>query len=156
MKISQKIYDLCCILEEKKAEEIIVCDTQKLSNAVDFYVIATATSSMHAKGILDYLEEQIQSKDMFLCSCREGFNTSKWLVLDVGEGFVHVFTKDLREHYNLEKLVNEGSNVKSFEKIKKDFQKQLKAENKIGERLAKKAAKPEDKPKDKKNKIVKK
>ena len=123
MNISQKVFDLCLLIDEKKAENIIVCDTKKLANAVDFYIVATATSSAHAKGILDYVEEQIQEKNMFNYVLREGFNTSKWLILDVGEGFVHIFTKDLREHYNIEKLVNEGNNIKSFEKLKKDYEK---------------------------------
>ena len=67
---------------------------------------------------------------MFEYVSREGFNTSKWLVLDVGEGFIHVFTKDLRDHYNIEKLVNEGNNIKPYEKLKKDFEKEQKLEDK--------------------------
>ena len=130
MKILQKVFDLCLLMDEKKAENIVVCNTQKLANAVDFYIVATATSSAHAKGILDYLEEQIQEKNMFEYVSREGFNTSKWLVLDVGEGFIHVFTKDLRDHYNIEKLVNEGNNIKPYEKLKKDFEKEQKLEDK--------------------------
>lgn len=134
--VSKKIYDLCCLLEDKKAEDITVCNTEKLPNAVNFYVLATATSCVHAKSILDYVEQQIQEKELFLYSLRDGFNTSNWLVLDVGEGFIHIFTKELRERYNIEKLVNEGNNVRSFEKLKRDFEKQVKLECKKTKTLA--------------------
>ena len=130
MNISQKVFDLCLLIDEKKAENIFVCNTQKIANAVEFYIVATATSSAHAKGLLDYLEQQIQEKNMFDEVSREGFNTSKWMVLDVGEGFIHVFTKDMRDYYNIEKLINEGNNIKPFDKLKKEFDKIEEKENK--------------------------
>lgn len=152
MKISQKVYDLCLMLEDKKAENIVVCNTEKLANPVDFYIVVTATSPAHAKGILDYLEEQISLKNMFLYVARDGLNASKWDVLDVGEGFIHVLTKELRERYNLEKLVNEGSNVKPFEKLKKDFEKEAKNADKTAKKVVLKKENKSVKREDKKRK----
>lgn len=141
MKISQKIFDLCLILEDKKAQDITVCNTTALKKPVDFFVLATATSVSHAKGIADYLIETVQKDNLFEVSDREGLVTSDWVVVDLGDGFVHIFTKEVREKYNLEKLLNEGNNTRSFDKIKKDFEK----EKKNNQTALKKAEKKEKK-----------
>lgn len=153
MKVSQKIFDLCALLEDKKATDITVCNTSILKKPVDFFVLATATSVTHVKGIADYLIENIQKSNMFEMCEREGLVTSDWVVVDLGEGFVHIFIKEIREKYNLEKLVNEGNNIRNFEKIKKDFEKDKKNEEKS---LRKKATKEKPiKEKPQKNKAVK-
>lgn len=157
MKIPQNLLDICKYLEEKKAEEIVVIDTSKMPNVANYNIIATATSTTHTKGIADYLEEQILNNSSLNLFNREGFNLSEWIILDCDEIFVHIFTKTKREYYNLEKLLNEGGNAKTYEKLLKEAKKQSEKEQKVNKEQKTKVVKPkkekyakEEKVKDKK------
>lgn len=141
------IVEICKILDKNKAGNIIVIDTSKRANIVNFFVLATATSVTHIKSIIDKCYEEIANKEIFKVNSREGFNTSKWQVLDVGEGFIHIFLKEEREKYNLEKLLGEGGNISSFDKLLK-MQKKMKALQMKKEKQLNK--KNEVKPKEKK------
>lgn len=147
MKISQKIYDLCLLLEDKKALDITVCNTSALKKSVDFYILATATSVAHAKALADYIIENALKLNLTQTYNKEGLVTSDWVVVDFEDCFVHIYTKETREKYNVEKLVNEGNNIRKFEKIKKDKQKE--------DKLLQKQAKKESSTKVKKEKSKK-
>lgn len=135
MKVPENIFKLCKFLDDKKAENIIVFDTTKMSNVANYNIIATATSVTHTKALADYVEiESLKEKELNLLN-REGFNLSEWIILDFDEVFVHIFTKEKRDYYNIEKLLSEGNNNKSFEKIKKELEK-IKTEEKKKETKA--------------------
>lgn len=168
MKVPQKIVSICTLLDNKKAENIVVCDTTKKQNVVDFFVIATLTSSGHIKGVVDYImEESIKMPLVFGEPTREGFNLSGWVVLDFGDVFVHLFTKEERAHYNLDKFVNEGGNLVTFKRIlndikvqkskeaakaKSELKRKIKTEKKLSKETAKKEQKAQKTEKDKKSK----
>jgi len=129
MKISEKVYRLCEILNDLKLTDIVACNTEKLPNPVNFYVIATATSSLQGKSALQNLIEQLEKEELYSVYNQDKYNTTEWFIADLGEGFVHIFLKETREKYNLEKLVNEGNNIKKYDKLRKEYEKeQLKAE----------------------------
>ena len=123
MKVPENIFKLCNFLDDKKAENIIVFDTTKMPNVANYNIIATATSVTHTKALADYVEIEAQKEKGFNLLNREGFNLSEWIILDFDEVFVHIFTKVKRDYYNIEKLLSEGNNNKSFEKIKKELEK---------------------------------
>lgn len=118
MKISQDVVDICQILQDKKAEDIVICNTIKTSNVANNIIIVTASSIAHAKSLASLLEEFLVNKPYKVIN-REGFNYCDWIALDMDEIIVHIFTKQKREYYNLEKLLNEGNNLKTFDKVKK-------------------------------------
>ena len=91
MKFSEEVYKICGILEELKLTDIVACNTEKLPNPVDFYVIATATSSLQGKAALQNLIEQIEKENLFTVLNQDKFNTTEWFVADLGKGFVHIF-----------------------------------------------------------------
>lgn len=176
MKIPEYVLKICGFLQDKKAEDITIVDSVKMPNVTSYNIIATATSTTHTKALADYVEvEMLKLNEIDLIN-REGFNLSEWIILDFGEVFVHIFTKEKREYFNLEKLFNEGNNIKSFEKIKKVLVKQekekkdkekqtLKKAEKAAKTKTKKAKKPakekkvkekksSKKPKEKKVKVV--
>lgn len=133
MNIPQKVIDICNFLEEKKAEDIIVCDTTKMHNVADFFIIATGNSSTHINGICDYLEEKARENN-YPSLEREGFILSTWVVLDFDNVLVHLFTKEEREKYSLQKLLSDGKNEFSLKRINST----LDAERKKQELLDKK------------------
>ena len=124
MKFSKEVYKICSILEELNLTDIVACNTEKLPNPVDFYIIATATSSVQGKNALQKLIEEIEKENLFEVLNQDKFNTTEWFIADLDKGFVHIFLKDTREKYNLEKLINEGNNIKKFDKLKKELEKE--------------------------------
>lgn len=138
MDITQNLLVLCKLLEDKKAEDILLIDARKMSNVADYFIIATSTSGTHTKGIADYLETEALKIKGFNYVNREGFNLSDWVVLDFNNVFVHILTKQKREYYSLEKLLNEGNNIKSLDKLKKEFEKQEKKKLQINKNVSNK------------------
>ena len=125
-----------------------------MKNVVDFNIIVTATSTTHTKALADYVEEEVVKLNSSLeLVNREGFNLSEWIILDYGELFVHIFTKQKRELFSLEKLLNEGNNLKTFERIEKEEERQEKLrieKEKIAIKKAAQKAKIEKSKEDKK------
>ncbi len=116
MDIPQKVIDLCTMLDDKKAENIVVFDATKMHNVADYFIVATGNSSAQLNGICDYVEEKTLENNL-PAPRREGFVLSKWVVLDFDNVLVHLFTKEEREKYSLNKLLGNGKNEFSLRKI---------------------------------------
>ena len=123
MKVTEKVVNICLFLDEKKAQDIVVCDTTKMKNAVNYYIIATADSIAHVRGVADYVEEKAKENDLLKDYFREGYEQSEWVVFDFDDVFLHIFTKDARERYSLQKMLNEGGNVFTLKRILNEMKK---------------------------------
>ena len=130
MENIEKIASICKVLSDNKAEDIKIVDCSKSSNIVNFFIIATASSVTHVKSLIDFCQEEILNNELFNINFRELYNTSKWQVLDFSEGFVHVFTKEERDKYSLEKLLSEKGDILTYEKLLKKNLKQEKSSKK--------------------------
>ncbi len=97
------------ILDKKKAEDIKVIEVTEQTIVADYFVLATGTSSTHVKALADDVEyelEQIGVHDGHI----EGRATG-WVLLDYGAVLVHVFDKESRAYYNLERLWTDANTV---------------------------------------------
>ena len=97
------------ILDSKKAEDIKVIEVTEQTIVADYFVLATGTSSTHVKALADDVEyelEQIGVHDGHI----EGRATG-WVLLDYGAVLVHVFDKESRAYYNLERLWTDANLV---------------------------------------------
>lgn len=97
------------ILDSKKAEDIKVIEVTEQTIVADYFVIASGTSSTHVKSLADDVEyelEQLGVHDGHI----EGRATG-WVLLDYGAVLVHVFDKESREYYNLERLWTDAQSV---------------------------------------------
>jgi len=97
-------------LEEKKGEDILLLDVQKVASFTDYFVICTATSNRMLNALADAVTEKtrLQHKRK---GRLEGTPEAGWLVLDYGSVVVHLFDEDLRRYYKLEELWSEGKIV---------------------------------------------
>lgn len=90
-------------LEDKFGEDIVVLDINKVSVIADYFIIATGKNSNQLKAMADEVEEKL-----YACGLRlkhsEGYSGSGWLLLDFGDIIVHLFDKDNRSFYNLERI----------------------------------------------------
>ena len=89
-------------LDRKKGMDIKALKVTDLTVIADYFVIVTGTSPTHIKALSDDLEDKLAEKGKNAKSV-EGKATG-WILLDYGTVIVHVFTKESRENFNLEKL----------------------------------------------------
>jgi len=88
---------------EKKAFDILVLDLRKRSDLTDFFVICSANSRMQVKAITDCILDQVYESSHKLSS-KEGYTSANWVILDLIDVVAHVFHKDIRAQYDLERL----------------------------------------------------
>lgn len=90
-------------LDDHKARDVVVLDLRRLSDATDFFVIATGSSDTHVRSAA---ERVIQALDGEGCRAHhiEGLTGGRWVLLDFVDFVVHVFHPTLRDFYQLERL----------------------------------------------------
>ena len=89
-------------LEEKKGEEITVLDISQVSSFSDYFIICNGTSDRMLKSLSDTVIET--SKRNFLMDRLEGRPENGWVLVDLGDIIVHLFSPDQRDYYQLEEL----------------------------------------------------
>jgi ribosome-associated protein len=92
-------------MQEKKATDIVVIDLRNISNAVaDFFVICSGNSDKQLDAISDSIDETVFKSLKENPWHVEGKNNKEWMLLDYSDVVAHIFRKDLRKFYALEKL----------------------------------------------------
>lgn len=94
---------ISAIMDDRKAKNIEVIDTSRLTDVTDYFIICSGTSTTHVRGIADEIEEKMGEAGV-KCSHIEGYDTAGWILLDFIDVVAHVFLEDQREFYNLERL----------------------------------------------------
>ena len=97
-------------LEEKKAEDIQVIDISEISAIADYFIIANGTNRSQIQAIADNVEEKLgragtQFKQM------EGYDTANWILIDFLDIIVHIFDRENRTFYDLERIWRDGKKV---------------------------------------------
>ena len=92
-------------MQEKKAADIVVMDLRKVKNAVaDFFVVCSGSSDKQLDAIADSIDEEVFKALKENPWHVEGKNNKEWMLLDYTDVVAHVFRKDRREFYALERL----------------------------------------------------
>lgn len=94
-------------LADKKGEDIRVIDISNVSVLADFFIIANGTNDSQVNALVDSVEEQL-GKAGYEVKQREGYGLGSWVLLDFGRIIVHVFDKENRLFYNLERIWSDG------------------------------------------------
>lgn len=98
------------ILDSKKALDIRVIGISDLTIIADYFVLATGTSNTQVKALADEVEYQLKQQDI-MPNRIEGYNSSSWILVDYGNVVVHIFQKDTRDFYSLERLWADGEQI---------------------------------------------
>ncbi|WP_172369326.1 ribosome silencing factor [Sporosarcina jiandibaonis] len=96
--------------EDKKALDIVVLNMEGVSVMADQFIICHANSERQVQAIAREVIDQA-TKAGFPIRRMEGFETGRWVLADLGDIVVHVFHKDERDHYNLEKLWGDAPKI---------------------------------------------
>ena len=89
--------------EDKKAHNIIVLDIRGLSVIADYFVICHGNSETQVQAVADGVKKAMDEKGVPVLG-REGYADARWVLLDLGDVVVHVFHRDERDFYNIERL----------------------------------------------------
>ncbi len=107
---------------EKKASRIKILDLRRLTDITDYFVICSAEVELHARAIADYTIENLEKKGIRPWH-NEGYQNSRWILLDYVDVVVHIFLEESREFYELEKLWGDAKVKEVKEKIKSPLKK---------------------------------
>ena len=110
IKENEKLKVIVKALDSKKADDIQVISIGDLTIVADYFVIANGTSNTHTKSLAEEVEFKMSQQGIEPLRT-EGYQGSTWIVLDYGDIVVHVFYKETRDHYNLERLWSDGKNI---------------------------------------------
>jgi ribosome-associated protein len=92
-------------MQEKKAADILVMDLRKVKNAVaDFFVVCSGNSDKQLDAIADSVDQEVFKTMKENPWHVEGKNNKEWVLLDYFDVVAHIFKKDKREFFALEKL----------------------------------------------------
>ena len=92
-------------MQENKAKEIVCLNLKEIETAVcDYFIICHGTSNTHVSAIADsVINETIKTlKDKPFN--KEGLENGEWILLDYGNVVAHIFQREIRDFYNIEKL----------------------------------------------------
>lgn len=96
--------------EEKKALEVTILDIRGLSVFADYFVICHGNSQTQVQAIVNGIKEKVLEANIPLKGI-EGFQEARWVLMDLGDVVVHVFHKDEREFYDLERLWGDAQKI---------------------------------------------
>lgn len=94
------------VLEEKIAEDILLLDIHDIASFTDYFIICSGTSDRMIDGIGKAVSES--SRSLGIHAKIQGNSSSGWVVADLGDIVVHIFSPDQRDYYLLEQLWERG------------------------------------------------
>ncbi len=98
------------VLDKKKARDIALLHVEEQTSIADYFVVCTGNSKTQVRSFIDEVEYKLSLSGITPHHI-EGVDASGWMLIDFGAVIVHVFSRDAREFYNLEKLYAETSRV---------------------------------------------
>jgi len=107
---TQKILSIAAkALDSKKAEDMAAIKVADLTVITEYFLIATASSSTHVRALFEEVEDKLSAEGLEPYHI-EGRGTN-WILLDYGSIIVHVFTRDAREFYSLDRIWDDGEHI---------------------------------------------
>lgn len=110
-KFAHKISE---IIFTKKGFNVLTIDLRNLASFTDFFVICSADSDVQVKAIADQVDKAL-SEEGIKCWHKEGLKALSWVLMDYVDVVVHIFKKDAREFYKLEKLWGDAPSEKMID-----------------------------------------
>ena len=90
-------------LDDMKAQDVTVLNTESLTDEFDRVIIATATSNRQTRALANNVHEKVKDNGGDVLST-EGEDTGEWVLVDCGDNVVHIMQAPIRAYYNLEEL----------------------------------------------------
>ncbi len=101
---SKLVVELAELLESHRGRDTIVLDIHEHNSWTDYFVITTATSSTHLKGLLKYVRKFLSDHKVEPYRGRRNVTEDGWALIDCGDFVVHIMSEKMRDFYELERL----------------------------------------------------
>ena len=99
------------VIEETRGKDIRVLDLRSVTEVFDYFVIATGSSRRQMHAVSDEIERIVKANWGDEKRGIEGYNESRWIVIDYGDVVVQLFDSDSRDYWNLEHLWSDAKRV---------------------------------------------
>ena len=103
MNAEQLLRQAVMTLDKHKGEELIALKVSAVTSIADYFLLATGTSATNVRSLSDYVEEELAKQGKRPLRS-EGYQAGNWITLDYGDVLVHIFRRETREFYDLERL----------------------------------------------------
>ena len=110
MQDQELVMNLAQLLYDRKAEEIVVLKVSHLTVLCDYMIITTGRTAAQVSALTDAVDDRMAEKNLRLRRS-EGRSEGRWTVLDYGHIMVHIFHREERAYYGLDRLWNDGTNA---------------------------------------------
>lgn len=106
--------DICkaaiAALEDKKAEDISIIDISEVSVLADYFLIASGSNRSQIQAMCDHVEDMLGRNGTAVKQI-EGYDSANWILMDFGDIIVHIFDKENRLFYDLERIWRDGKQI---------------------------------------------
>ena len=102
---------------EKKGFDIVAIDLREIASFTEFFVIASGANQRQVQAISDEINEQLKKQLNSRVIRIEGYNSGEWVLLDYGDFIVHIFEKEARNFYDLQRLWRDAKRVELPEEL---------------------------------------
>lgn len=102
---------------EKKAFDLVVLDLREIASFAEFFVICSGANQRQVQAISDEIAEQLKKELKSRPVRIEGYRTAEWVLLDYGDFIVHIFEKEARNFYDLQRLWRDAKQVELPEEL---------------------------------------
>ncbi len=96
---------------DKKGEEVIVLDLRNVTDATDFFIMVSGDSDVQVRAIADHVIDRVKETRHLKPWHVEGYQYGTWILLDYIDFVLHVFEKETRNYYQLERLWGDAETV---------------------------------------------
>ena len=107
ISVEEKLEIIKKACEDKKGIDLKVLDIRDLSSIADYFVIVSSNASTGAKAIADEIDDKLGEVGYEEIK-KDGYQGGRWILLDLSDIIVHIFHKEERDYYNLERLWTEN------------------------------------------------
>lgn len=114
IKAREQAKAACHALSEKKAEDIRVIEISEISVLADYFIIASGSNQNQIQAMVDAVDEEM-AKAGHHARQVEGNQNSSWILMDYGDIIVHIFSREDRLFYDLERIWRDGRQIEAAE-----------------------------------------
>ena len=107
MESNELARKIVSILEDNKAEDIVLLELDEKSDIADYFVLANGTSDRMIDALANYVVDGIRD-EYKIHGLIQGVTGGGWMLIDYGDVIVHIFSPDRRSYYSLEDLYKES------------------------------------------------
>lgn len=108
MNIEKSIKTVIDALEDKKAENIKIIHIAEISSVADYFIITNGTNKSQVQALADNVNEKLGHDGIYARQI-EGYNSANWILMDYSDFVIHVFDKESRPFYDLERIWRDGT-----------------------------------------------